>query len=446
MKLNIKQTLYLITFCSLSLAATWESIGLDSLNVNCLYQTHESIIAGTNKGLYFLDNESQNQWIQYSGIPSNICINDIVSGANGEIIVSAGNGSNSDGLYGGLDLLDGAPYYDFNLITFFDHPQAICYSNDTLMIGSGNSLSYAIRDTIQSLIPGIFFKEPKAISIPEYSFGVESPIVSDIYKSWPHNNYLVAGYDSSPEPGRGSLLSVTIDSNVELLDSSTTSIYEHFQGLALNTTIYIGGLNSLYKTVTDTYVIDFENRAESDFEVIATPNDQKVNQITGVMSSPYIADGAADLCLVTNDGIYLRNYTSNWNECGDIPAIPKMAVAKYEYGTNMDFKTYIYAATNKGVYRYLLYDSTPISINKHNAANTYNMSIKNSILKISTTGDNINSIELFNLAGQKISTINCINSKAIDLNLNEFNISNGTYFFRLKTNTYSFQSKFTYTK
>jgi len=83
-------------------AGSWESVGLDSLKINCIYPAYNSIIVGTEKGLYFLDGEN---WIQYGGVPD-LPIHDIIAygktdmigGQVGSIMVSAGNGSNSDGI------------------------------------------------------------------------------------------------------------------------------------------------------------------------------------------------------------------------------------------------------------------------------------------------------------------------------------------------------------
>ncbi len=446
MKLLFKLIFLIIIGVSFVIADTWQSIGLDSIKVNCLLNTHESVIAGTNNGLYFLDNDSLKQWIKYSGVPD-LPIHDIIQAGNGEIIVSAGGGSNSDGIYGGIDLLDGAPYYEFNLITYFDFPQAIAYYNDTLMVGSKNTLSYAVRDSVQSLVLGIFFKEFKSITIPDYSFGVEVPVISDIHYSYDNRSFLIAGYDSSPEPGEGSLLSSSTKSASTILDSSTTEIYEQFSGWSLSSNIYIGGLNCLFKrTLNYEIIINDQKRqvADTSFTVISTPNNKKVNHVTGVMSSPIIVDGTPDILISTDDGVFLKDYNDNWKEFGDIPVIPYFSLPVYRiFNESNNYKDvgYIYAATNEGVYRYTFYDSTPIT-SSYNKNLLNSISLKNNIIKVNA--NNINSIEIFNLAGKNIYSNYQLNSKQINLDLNHLNISNGTYLLSIKNEYGSFTKKFSY--
>lgn len=449
MKFSFKM-LFLITIGISSLTAgNWKSVGLDSLKVNCIISTHESIIAGTEKGLYFLDNDSLKQWIRYPGLASNISIQDINYGSNGELLVSAGGGSNSDGIYGGIDLLDGAPYYEFSLITYLDFPQAIGYYNDTLIVGSKNTLYYAIRDDVESLVPGIFFKPLETISIPPYSFGVEEPVVSDIYYSYTQGGFFVLGYDASPEPGRGSLLSTTTAAATEILDSSTTSIYEQYQGWSLNSNIFVGGLDGLYKSNSNTTIFineKMEKRQYTSFEKIPTPNNQKVNHITGIMSSPIIIDGVADICIATNDGVFLKDYNDEWTEFGDIPVVPYMVLPVFKMagsGSNLEDIGYIYAATNEGVYRYTFYDPTPIS-SSINKIKPNSISIKNHILKINT--NNINSIEIFNIAGKKIFSNYQLNSKKVMLDLKQLNLSSGAYIVNIKNENNSMNRKFNYTR
>lgn len=437
MKNFFKFTISICITVSVIYASTWQSVGLDSLKINCLIEVYQTVIAGTEKGLYFLDNDSLRQWIKYSGVPS-LPIQDIITAGNGELIVSAGNGSNSDGIYGGLGVYDGAPFYEFSRITFFDFPEALGYHNDTLLVGSKNSLNYAVRDSVQSLIPGIFFKPFQPISIPNNSFGVEDPVVSDIYYSNNDVNFIVAGYDKSPEPASGSLLSTTTKSSKLMLDSSTTSIYEQFEGWSMVSNIYIGGLNALYKSQSNLIfnTKDLNRNRYSTFEKISTPNNGKVNHVTGVMPSPIIIDGAADICIATNEGVFLKDYNDNWTEYGDIGEIPNMIVPVFKTiynGSTPKDIGYIYAATDKGVHRYNFYDSTPISFKDKKSTNLINnISIDNNILEIKCHKNNINNIVIFNIAGKTIFKSENLNTKNLKLNLEQINISSGTYLINIK--------------
>lgn len=430
-------------------ASTWKSVGLNSLKVNCLLEVYETVIAGTENGLYFLDNDSLKQWIKYEGVP-NLPIQDIIKASNDEIIVSAGNGSNSDGIYGGLGVFDGAPYYEFNLITFFDFPQALGYYNDTLLVGSKNSLNYAVRDSVQSLIPGIFFKPFHQITIPEYSFGIEDPVVSDISYSFTEKNFLIAGYDKSPMPGKGSFLSSSTITANEIFDSSTTSIYEHFEGWSLYTNLYVGGNDGLYKSSSNITINENSNSKTEylNFEKVTTPNNNRINHVTGVMSSPIIIDGAADICIATNDGVYLKDYSNSWTEYGDIPEIANMVTPVFKTiytGTTPIDVGYLYAATEKGVYRYNFYDSTPISFkNEKHKISFNNIFITNNTLKIKTNKNSIYSIEIFNVSGKTILKRENLNTQNITIDLIKLNLSSGTYLIDIKNDSNSSKHSINY--
>lgn len=427
-------------------AGTWKSVGLDSLKVNCLINVYETVIAGTERGLYLLDNDSLKQWIKYSGVP-NLPVNDIVFGKNQELIASVGLGSNSDGIYGGVGVYDGAPYYEFSLSQYFDFPQAIGYFNDTLLIGSKNTLHYAIRDSVQSSIQGISFKDPEPINIPQNSFGVENPVVSDIHYTFSGGYFLVAGYDNSPEPARGSLLTVTTSMGTKLLDSSTTSLYEHYQGWSLFSDLYVGGTNSLLKSTSDQINT---KRNYTDFSEISVPNNSRVNHVTGIMASPIIIDGVADICIATDDGVFKKELNDSWSEFGDIPEAPNMTTSVFKTlseGTGLYDMGYIYAATDKGVYRYDFYNSTPISSKISSSKNLLNnIIVNNKTLQIKTNGLNIKTINVYNLSGKLISNLSISDLKEVNINLNKMNLSNGAYLINLKTDKGNFKGKFNFTK
>jgi len=267
-------------------------------------------------------------------------------------MVSAGNGSNSDGIYSGTDMLDGAPFYSFSLATYFDYPQALGACNDTLIIGSGNSLSYCVRDTsIVSFAPGTFLTNPKSISTPDNPFGVEMPYVSDIVYSSRMGGYMVAGYDKSPEPAEGSLLLGNSQTLYTTLGKSTTSIYETFSEFTGSVT-YVGGADRLYSSFGGAVVNDKRTSVPIDiYTEISTPNDSKVNHVTGVYQSQIVI-GGADICISIDDGVYVLDGTDTWTELGDIPEKPNMTVSQF---IGKSLLSNLYAATDKGVYKYALY-------------------------------------------------------------------------------------------
>jgi len=102
---------------------SWHPIGLQGGNVNCLLVDDTvRMLAGTDRGLWLRDAD----WIQFSGgIATNASVKAMVRLSSGDIIAAVGGGSNSDGVYRGVDILDGPPFYEFSLVEHLTGAQAL---------------------------------------------------------------------------------------------------------------------------------------------------------------------------------------------------------------------------------------------------------------------------------------------------------------------------------
>lgn len=430
----LKKTLYLaglfFVFATAQIQAnSWKSIGLDSLKINCMYTTGNHIFAGTENGLYIYGDISQ-KWIKLAGVP-NLPISDIIAGNGSEIILSANaGGSNSDGIYVGLDIMDGEPYYEFQLLEYEMFVENIGYYNDTLLFGGKNNLLSAIRLPIKSLWPQ--FSDPKKINIPQNAFGVEQPYCSEIKYSTLTNSFFVAGYDKSPIPSEGMLISGTSEKLTPYYEKSSTSFVEIFVGFIGGNSMYVGGIDKVYKFSSDTLIIE-------------TPNNSKVNHISKTDKGEMTIGGSGYICISTDDGVYLTNDDKTWKEIGNIPQKPTMTIEVISNSESESVTTLI-SATDKGVYQYTFGESGTINNSKINLNSSNFIKFKNEIINFSYP-NNLNkniSLNLFSISGKKIKSLNFKNQNSIKLNLNSLNISSGIYLIRFSVGNELFAKSFNY--
>lgn len=413
-------TIFILALMLNAYSNSWKSIGLDSLQINCLLNTDNGILAGTENGLYLFDELIQNSWVKITTAP-NLPITDIIEASkdNKEILIAAGNGSNSDGIYGGLPIIKGSPYYNFSLVTYLDFPQSLAYYSDTLIIGSKNNIYSAIRDfTIISLVPGIFFYPPEEVTTSNNPFGIENPCVSDLIYSYQKNDFIAAGYDKSPEPAKGSLLIGNSKTMNPLFDSSTTSILEAFDETN-GSQIFIGGLDGLYQHLSFS--------SDSSFIKINTPNNSKVNHVTDISLAELGIGINTTLAISTDNGIYFSIDYSNWTELGDIPAVPSMTISRHYANRSENI---LYAATDKGVYKYTLYNTAKGSsiLNKNKG-----ITVKKNNIQINV--DNIQEIKIYNMSGKSLLIKQFSDSRMLTINLKELNLAKGSYILKIKSNS-----------
>lgn len=431
-------TLFLYSF---SFGQQWECVGLDSLEINCLHVQNEYIFAGTNKGLYIspsVGDRSERltlEWFEISSAFSPVI--DITSGENGEILVTAGDGSWSDGVYGGLNVLDGPPYFDFQVLTYLPSPEKIAYLNDTLMVSSEGKLYYSTRKLQQSAYLHSF-ENFASVTYFDSSFGSEDPYVSDISTSKYTLGFLASGYNdkSSVLWGNGSSLSKFHDSVVTTVSDMEYPSYS-------NNAIFFGGMSSLYIFRADTgFLFDCPVYTEEK----TTPENSKVNDVIQEKKMVDEVYAAFDCGVYKHRTDTHDDYTS-WEEIGEIPEIPTDLVAREQSGmANQTY--YIYAATKKGVYGYRLYE-TSISPNANKSIAINSIRQTNGVLSIDFQLKNIdnNRVKIFNLNGQ------CLYEKGIagkqsklKIDLQKLNLANGTYVLEIFNSGKSYRQSFNYLK
>ncbi len=424
-------------------ANSWKSIGLDSLKINCMYTTGNHIFAGTEKGLYIYGDMSQ-KWIKLAGVPD-LPISDIIAGIAGsgsEIILSTNaGGSNSDGIYIGLDMLNGEPYYVFQPLKYAMFVENIGYYNDTLLFGGKNNLLSATRLPIKSLWPQ--FSDPKKVTIPQDVFGNNTPYCSEIKHSEFLNSFLASGYDKNPIiPVKGMLTSGNSSKLAPFFEKNITSFLETFTGALGSNAIYAGTLDKVYKLSLSTTTVP---STISDTTIIATPQNIKVNHISTTNKGEITIGGVGYICIATDDGVFLTSDDKTWNELGDIPQKPTMLV-EYINSKATESTTSLYAATDKGVYLYE-FAGTAIADNKNSSNKKINNIAVNSNIVTIKTSNRVNKnidIDIYSISGKKVSSLNYQNSKSVSLNFSDLNLSSGRYFLNVKIGNESFGEKINY--
>jgi hypothetical protein len=336
--------LLLLSFMfSLVAAPEWHSLGLTDRAVHCICADDSSaIIAGTDSGVSVYWNA---QWYDIDMLP----VTAIVRVSPTVVAVAAGNGSWSDGVYIGKNIINGPPFYSFSLGDWFTNPTALAVGPAVskaasaadlplvLYVGGENSFAWGLlnKDSLSKL---------NSVPMPEYAFGVEDPYCAAIQIF--NNRPFAGGYErnlSMPAPSY--LLNYTFqDSLWKLRPMKTTAMSQgKFQS------IFSANPGMLAIADLDSGVFFYNQAAGNPWYRIAGPaGGPIVSLYSGV---PQIVLGVSldtTLYAANKDGVFQcvsGEPGPLWVKVGTLPAEPL-------YITGMGSRGDLLAATVKGVYRY----------------------------------------------------------------------------------------------
>lgn len=368
-------------------AVEWKLVGLDTLSVNCLmvFRTNNPYcLAGTDRGFFFKgDNELQFR------IFDALSGNGFALDKRGCLFAIAGNGSDSDGVFLGEDIIDGEPYWAFKRGPLIPFPQSLTtkYSlNDTtIFIGHQNNIR-VLYNASQSI------PLQKELILPQNCFGVELPKCAALQVFGNDGRLYAGGHDLSPEPGQGSLLFQMNDQSDTMLTlrrlnvTSLLELFTEFEGLKL----YVGTQDSGIYSFTDPL-------ATTPWNHIPSPNNEPVNDMIAIPAKPMV------LCVAVNSGVFLGG-NGKWRELGDLPKIPNcLALAPGSIGFT---DCVLYAGTTEGIY---FLDSLAVSIGHQSKKESYldnRIMVKNQIGVVSVCCSLYKqgkvTLDLFTLTGKKV--------------------------------------------
>jgi hypothetical protein len=307
-------------------APAWHSQGLDNHNVRSLLVINDTrIIAGTDSGLYIFWGSG---WIKIDN--STLPANALVKTDDGAILAACGNGSRSDGIYLGQDMLDGPPFYVFSLVDWAMWPTALgLKGQDTLYVGAPNRIYRSVRRSLS-----FDWSNLVEIKTPPWCFGVESPRCAAVHAFRGAGTVYAGGYDQSPMPGPGNLIYVEGDTSRKLLQYNVSAL--------ASGTFYEVGPSELVFGTTDDGLYRY-NPVTRGLTHIPSPNSEPVRHVITAASMLW----SDFLYVAVQGGVYQGGSfgSTTLSPVGVFPGVVPNCLAHIAFGD-------LYAGTSGGVYRY----------------------------------------------------------------------------------------------
>lgn len=308
--------------------SSWKPAGLETHVINCLITDSSGrLCAGTDQGLFIRDGAS---WLAVSGATT-LPINGIVQAGPTTLIVSAGNGSRSDGLYIGHAIY-GPPYYAFDLLAWFMRPGRLSVRISNSEPGTGIRLFVVREDSVftgvidRTVIGGTVARETvvlKPMKQPAYCFGVESPQCVALHVYSGDGRCYAGGYDGfRMNSGPGSLV-------WEISADSLTTKRARMDVTAITEGMLIMG---------NPYIM-----APLPVDPMAT-----MSLIVGTLDSGVFALGSNPLIMAPQAAPIAREFWVSLGSPSGGPAVALLSIAGVKvYGA----EDVLYAATSGGVFR-----------------------------------------------------------------------------------------------
>lgn len=327
-------TILLFAASSTRAQPSWQLLGLSDRSINCILADDTTmILAGTDRGMSLYWNRT---WYDFS---VRFPVTSILRLSSAVIFIGAGNGSMSDAVYIGVNIINGPPFYALRFQQYFLEPTAMALNNSTgiprLYVGGRNIVSVGMigSDTLYPL---------QLLKIPPYAFGVENPKCADLFMFGGATLY-AGGYDRGVMAGPGSLLRLSVDSlqTIRRLDVSVLAQGAFTGGTGIQQRLVIG--------TRDTGVLLFEPVGQT-WTAIPSQNRQPVNDLIIIPGS-----GVPSMIIAAFDsGVYINNgLIQTWSEVGNIPALPQCITPRGTITGGM-LSGALLAGTPKGVYIYAL--------------------------------------------------------------------------------------------
>ena len=323
-------------------APDWYSLGISDRMVNCILADDTStIIAGTDSGVSVLWNKT---WYHVKMLP----VTSMVRVSSTAVAVAAGNGSKSDGVYIGKNIINGPPFYSFTLGDYFESPTALASGPAVseqaslslelpvvLYVGNKNSVAWGlvIKDSLSTLTT------IKMSS--QYPFGVEQPFCASLHIF--RNRLYAGGYDRIQNmAGQSNLLYYWGDSLHVMRQMKTTAITEGRFNLLLGSSSLVMAIADL-----DSGVFLYDQSRGDPWYRMPGPTS---NPIMSLYAGKLYNGGLRDTMLyaANKDGVFIGMFAEQgpaWQKVGTLPSEPL-------YITGIGSNGGLLAATVKGVYRY----------------------------------------------------------------------------------------------
>jgi hypothetical protein len=307
-------------------APSWYSIGLDKCNINDLIVWDSTrMMAATDSGLYVF---GIGRWYKIDSptLPA-MSLADL---GNGTVMAACGNGTRSDGIYRGMDQLDGPPFYVFSLLDWAMFPTAVvAKGTDTIYAGTPVKMYRSVRHA-----PGNDWRNLVELGTPDWLFGVEMPRCADIHVFDDTGTVYAGGYDRSPMPGPGSIVYVEGDTCKPLVkhDVSAITSGNYFE---------VGPAELVFGTI-DTGLFKY-NPGTRVFTHIPSPNNEAVKDVISVTGGFW----SDFLYVAVESGVYQGGAFggTNWTPVGTLVQIKANCLVNAGWND-------LYAGTTRGVYRY----------------------------------------------------------------------------------------------
>jgi hypothetical protein len=336
--------LLLCFFFSLPLNAgnTWNLVGLKGEKINVIHHPpiseENAIMVGTDKGIWWFEYGS---WWQYGGSTVNkltLPVYDIKSASTHDMLVVAGNGSDSDGVYMSKLAAIGEPgtLFGFVLQARWPRPTALALSG---MDGSCSDKIYV--GNIDGVSAGLLCSRKmdtlKALPCPQNPFGVRC--ASMIVSTLDGRLYAGGNYGTRPiftgEPAIAQFISGTNElTQVKKLNATAIVEYRSQNEIMVAVATVDSGIQ-LFKN--GAYHLSFSSPSPG----------EPVLSIVPFATQDFGGGVWTMLVAATPSGVYRQcapNMNCVWARLGDITGSP-CCLEQYQGKT-------LWAATDSGVYRF----------------------------------------------------------------------------------------------
>ena len=384
MKVKLVGLIILLSFCLLHARGKWQSIGPEDRTIQKVFLTSKSILlAATNERVFY---KIGNSW-GYLG-EFKLPVKDFLELEDETIVIAAGNGTNSDGVYAAKYSPTSDPPYTFSRLTFFEFAEALCTKGDTIFVGGRNAISMIIRDSA-GVTPVV-----QPLKMPGNVFGNERPHCTALMHfqvAQGVSGLFAGGYEKTDwQPGNGHLLQQLRDSMVIIKDWKVSAMVMGVFAPVGPLEFVVGTLDSgLYSLKSGVTPIEWTH--------MSSPENNPIDALAAVEGPMQ-----GEQLVTAVDGDVFAGRAGNWTMLGNMPYDALCLCVGTRYPE-------IYAGTDNGVYQYT--EPTPID-QSITGKKTFSQIISsyrvdNNLLKVTVSLPHDGNVRmvLYDLSGRKLGTL-----------------------------------------